>query len=292
MVNEVTSVAPEKVGLIGLGLLGTALAERFLRLGKQLIGFDLDVSRRDHLMSLGGIALDTARDVVGRCRRIVLSLPTSDVVARVLDDIEPVLTAGKIIIDTTTGDPDEISTFGPRLEEKGVSYLDATVGGSSQQVRAGEAIVMVGGPEQSYSDCEDLLSSFTKDRFHVGPCGSGARMKLVMNLVLGLNRAVLGEALAFASSSGVEPVKALDILKSSPAYSRVMDVKGGKMLRQDFTPQARLSQHLKDVRLILRMGARTGARLPLSKLHEDLLAELEARGLGDADNSAVIKAFL
>jgi 3-hydroxyisobutyrate dehydrogenase-like beta-hydroxyacid dehydrogenase len=116
-------------------------------------------------------------------------------------------------------------------------------------------------------------------------------MKLVLNLVLGLNRAVLAEGLCYAAAAGVDPAAALEILKAGPAYSRVMDTKGQKMLAGDFTAEARLSQHLKDVRLILESGARAGASLPLSSVHRALLEKAEAAGFGAADNSAVIKAF-
>ena len=116
-------------------------------------------------------------------------------------------------------------------------------------------------------------------------------MKLVVNLVLGLNRAVLAEGLSFARKTGVSPERALEILKCSAAYSRVMDTKGRKMLRSDFKPQARLSQHLKDVRLILSFGKKFGAKLPLSAQHRKLLELVDTAGGGDLDNSAIIQAF-
>jgi 3-hydroxyisobutyrate dehydrogenase-like beta-hydroxyacid dehydrogenase len=116
-------------------------------------------------------------------------------------------------------------------------------------------------------------------------------MKLVVNLVLGLNRAVLAEGLAFAKANALDPALALEVLQSGAAYSRVMDSKGPKMIAGDFSPEARLSQHHKDVRLILQAAAEHGIQLSLSALHEQLLAELESRGLGDCDNSVVIRAF-
>jgi 3-hydroxyisobutyrate dehydrogenase-like beta-hydroxyacid dehydrogenase len=150
---------------------------------------------------------------------------------------------------------------------------------------------MVGGEPGAFEQCRDLFDSFAGRAFHVGPCGSGARMKLVFNLVLGLNRAVLAEALSFAARYGVDPAAALDVLKAGAAYSKVMDIKGGKMLTGDFTPEARLSQHLKDVRLILSAAEHCGAKVPLSEIHRALLEQAEAAGFGTLDNSAVIKAF-
>ena len=165
------------------------------------------------------------------------------------------------------------------------------MGGSSRQVLAGQAILICGGEPEAIAACEDVFTVCVRQWFHVGPCGPGARMKLVLNLVLGLNRAVLAEGLSYAAASGVDPAAALEILKAGPAYSRVMDTKGRKMLDGDFSVEARLSQHLKDVRPILYTGARSGAALPLSTVHRRLLEDAEAAGFGAADNSAVIRAF-
>ena len=113
-------------------------------------------------------------------------------------------------------------------------------------------------------------------------------MKLVTNLVLGLNRAALAEGLAFGRALGLPGEQTLAILRESMAYSRIMDAKGQKMLRRNFKPQARLSQHLKDVRLMLSAAAVAGARLPLSETHRRLLERAESAGFGHLDNSAII----
>ena len=153
--------------------------------------------------------------------------------------------------------------------------------------RAGELVVTAGGTADDFRRAEPLFRLFAKQWFHVGPWGSGARAKLVVNLVLGLNRAALAEGLAFARLCGLELSAVLEILQSGAAYSRVMDAKGAKMIAADFTPEAKLSQHLKDVRLMLK----SGAALPFSELHERLLSGLADAGFGDEDNSAVIRAF-
>ena len=127
--------------------------------------------------------------------------------------------------------------------------------------------------------------------FHVGLCGSAARMKLISNLVLGLNRAVLAEGLAFAEALGVSPAAALEVMAGSNAYSRAMDVKGRKMVERDFSVQARLSQHLKDVRLMLDAAAAAGLSLPLTETHRRLMEQAEAAGYGEQDNSAIIEVL-
>jgi 3-hydroxyisobutyrate dehydrogenase-like beta-hydroxyacid dehydrogenase len=279
------------VGMVGLGLLGTALAERLLQSGWAVTGFDLDPERRAALARLGGRPAAELRETLAAADRLVLSLPTSQDVEAVLDGLGPSLRAGLVVIDTTTGDPDRTAALGAALAARGVRYLDAAVSGSSEQVRAADAVLLVGGEPADFAACADLFGCFARRWLYAGPWGAGARLKLVVNLVLGLNRAALAEGLAFARACGVSPETALEALRAGAAYSRVMDVKGRKMIAGDFTCQARLSQHLKDVRLILAQGRRAGAYLPLSAVHEQLLERLEAAGLGRADNAAIIRAF-
>jgi 2-hydroxy-3-oxopropionate reductase len=277
------------IGLIGLGLLGSAIAERLIAQGFGLLGFDAVTERHEELRRLGGVPVEHPQDIFDQCDCVLLSLPDSKAVQIVFSKVDP--PRGTLILDTTTGDPDTMQEWGESLREDGVDYCDATVAGSSAEARAGEVVVMIGGELSAVERGRDVLSGFARRVCHVGPCGSGARMKLVVNLVLGLNRLVLAEGLAFADALGLDGLAALDVLKHGPAFSQVMNTKGLKMLRGDFTPVARLSQHLKDVRLILDQGRKHGIDLPVSTLHERLLADLEARGFGNDDNSAIRKAF-
>jgi 3-hydroxyisobutyrate dehydrogenase-like beta-hydroxyacid dehydrogenase len=147
------------------------------------------------------------------------------------------------------------------------------------------------GAEEAFARSRDLLEAFANRVFHVGPVGNSSKMKLATDLVLGLNRAALAEGLAFAASLGLDLEQTLGILRESVAYSRIMDTKGHKMVSGDFRPQARLSEHLKDVRLICELGKELGAQLPLSQAHQALMEQAEAAGLGGLDNSAIIKAL-
>jgi 3-hydroxyisobutyrate dehydrogenase-like beta-hydroxyacid dehydrogenase len=280
-----------RVGLVGLGLLGSALAERMLAGGYDVVGYDVRAERCDSLATAGGRAVDSAELVAEQCETLVLSLPNSRVVAEVLRAMQPQLRAGQCIVDTSTGEPLEVEALAASLAGEGIDYLDATILGSSVQVREGQAIVMVGGTDAAFHASRELLANFGRETFHVGPPGCGSRMKLVVNLVLGLNRAVLAEGLTLAKLLDLDLPTALAILKAGAAYSAVMDTKGEKMLAGDFTVQARLSQHLKDVRLMLAAAERTGTTLPLSEVHRRLLERAEAAGFGDADNSAVLRAF-
>jgi len=282
----------KRVGIIGLGLMGTAMTERLLEHGFHCFVWNRTRTKAEPLLALGAHWTDNP---LADCDRVIISLYTSDIVESVLKHLLDDLRAtqliekvrGKILIDTTTGSPEQSAAMCAHLATLGVHYLDAPVSGSSEQTRRREATIMVGGERNAFDACNDLWHVLGANIYHLGAIGSAAKMKLVSNLALGLNRAALAEALVFARGIGVDPASALEVLRGSMAYSRVMDVKGQKMLTEDFTVQARLSQHLKDVRLILA----SGVTLPLSETHRQLLEQAEAMGLGDKDNSAIIKAI-
>lgn len=278
------------IGLIGVGLVGTALAERWHHAGWTVIGYDIDPTFAARLNDVGGRAEKSVRSVIAAADTIVFSFPTSAISSQVLAENVDAL-AGKILIDTTTGEPNEIASLGEVAMRHDIRFLAATIAGSSAQIRSGEVLVMLGGDATTVTTCEEVFNAFSDRSIHVGSWAAAAQMKLVVNLALGLHRAVLAEALSFARHLGIDPRQALEVLSASPAASCVMATKGEKMLTGDFSPQARLSQHSKDVRLILASGEQTGARLPLSQLHAQLLAEREAAGDGDLDNSAIIRAF-
>lgn len=279
----------DAVGLIGLGLLGSALAARLQAAGYDVVGFDVDASCRKRFASAGGIPVQDSPTVARDCRRILFSLPDSRASRTVIEKLQPHLQPGSIIVDTTTGDPAAMQQMGDELSATGIGYLDATIAGSSTQAREGKGLLLIGGDADVVAQCDDLWKALSSRAIHVGPRGSGARMKLVVNLVLGLNRAALAEGLNFARQLGFDAAQALDVLQQSPAASTVMQTKGPKMVSGDFSPQARLRQHLKDVRLILKQS--DAGTTPLSELHAQLLQSLVDRGFGDEDNSAIIRAF-
>ncbi|MGB1708476.1 MAG: NAD(P)-dependent oxidoreductase [Rubripirellula sp.] len=281
----------KKAGLIGVGLLGSALAYRFSRDGIEVNGFDRNQDALDGLSGTTGLACGSAAEVLRNCDQVVLSLPDSDVVTSLIQQHLGDMREGQIVLDTTTGDPQQAVSIGQSLAEVGVHYLEATVAGSSEQVKAGNVALFLGGDTETVTQAEPLLKSITPRRFHLGPVGNGSRFKLVHNLVLGLHRAVLAEGLVFAEDLGFSSEETLRILRETPAVSGVMDTKGKRMVDRDYEAQARVSQHLKDVRLILSSAARLGSKVPLSKMHESLLEQAEQLGFGEADNSAVIEAY-
>jgi 3-hydroxyisobutyrate dehydrogenase-like beta-hydroxyacid dehydrogenase len=276
------------IGVIGLGLLGTALAERLIAGGYPTVVWNRSPSKADQLIAAGATWSDNP---LLECEIVVICLYTTEVVEEVLGNMKAGLRSGQIIIDTTTGDPAQTSALGSRLAEQGVEYLEAPIAASSEQTRRGEALAMIAGDEQVFAKSREVIESLAPKSFYMGHWGAATKMKLVNNLVLGLNRVALAEGLVFAQAIGMNPAKALAVLQEGNAYSVVMDVKGQKMLSGDFTPQGKLSQHLKDVRLILEEAHRAGIELPLSKTHRDLLVSAEEAGFGEQDNSSIIRAI-
>lgn len=287
-----TAAAKRPVGLIGLGLMGQAFAHRLLAAGFEIIGFDVAPACRQCAKRLGVRLARGNAAVFAACNRVLLSLPTLRETEMVLADARPALRAGQLILDTTTGEPEQAEAIHHRLAAQGVRYLDATLSGNSDQVASGnDVLTMAGGDADAFAASLDLLRALTPRVRHVGPCGSGARMKLVTNLVLGLNRAVLAEGLCFAEQLGFTRRAALEVLLDSKAFSAVMHTKGEKMVNDEFTPQARLSQHLKDVRLMLQAAGAKRFKLPFTTVHRQLLEAAEAAGLGPLDNCALIQVL-
>jgi len=281
-----------RIGIVGLGLVGTAIAERLLGAGFEVFGFDIDSARCAEFAGLGGQVLGGAAEVGGRAERVVLSLPDTDVVLQVVEGKGGILESAEpagCIIDTTTGDPDATAALAQRLGERRIALLDAPFSGSSEQLRSGDVVFMAGGDELAFERCGDIFEALGQKIFYLGASGSGSRAKLASNLVLGLNRLAFAEGLVFAKKLGLDAGGFLELLKVTPAYSAAMDVKGGKMLSGDFAPQARLGQHYKDVSIILKYAELLGQGLPLSKVHAEVLAKAIAAGDGDLDNSAVIR---
>jgi 3-hydroxyisobutyrate dehydrogenase-like beta-hydroxyacid dehydrogenase len=284
----------ETIGLVGIGLVGTALAENLLAAGFDVIGYARREASRANLQRLGGRAAAGLTEVAQTAKRVVLSLPDSDVVDEVVLGANGLLASGtapRLIMDTTTGEPERTEALARTLQTSGVQFVDAPISGSSQQIRQRQGVALVGGEHSAYEACLDLLRAIAERHYYLGPSGAGSRAKLASNLILGLNRLVLAEGLVFAERLGLDLEAFLAMLKTTPAYSRAMDVKGEKMLQGDFTPQSKIAQHHKDLRIILEYAERTRQELPLAHLHKEILELAVASGEGDLDTSAVIQVL-
>ncbi|HEY1228834.1 MAG TPA: NAD(P)-dependent oxidoreductase, partial [Ramlibacter sp.] len=248
------STQPHSIGLVGLGLVGQAIATRLLAAGYAVHGFDLRDEARAALQSLGGTAVSSVRAVGAACPCVLLAVFDTNDVLSVLEQDDGLLApshAVQCVIDCSTGTPEMLQALAARLQARGIALLEAPLSGSSQQIAAGEATQLLGGEADTISRWAPVLDAIARQRVHVGPAGMAARAKLATNLVLGLNRAVLAEGMAFAESQGIAPEAFLSLVLATPARSAAAETKGPLMVSGRFEPQSRIRQHLKDVGLML-----------------------------------------
>ncbi len=286
MPSQLSTEGP--LGIIGLGLLGSALAERLIAAGFELVVHDRAHEKAAPLVTRGARWSDNP---LAECQRVVFCLYTTSDVEEVLQVRDQSLHSGHTLIDATTGSPDATAQLGRRLAARGIDYLESPILASSDQTRRGDGVALVAGREGAFESCRDIFRALVAKAYYVGVWGNAAKTKLVNNLILGLNRAALAEGLCFAEAIGLDPAAALSVLREGNAYSGVMDTKGQKMLTQDFATQARLSQHAKDVRIIIDLARASDRSLPFTTLHLRLLELAEREGLGESDNSAIFQTI-
>jgi 3-hydroxyisobutyrate dehydrogenase-like beta-hydroxyacid dehydrogenase len=277
------------VGVVGFGLVGAAIVARLRAARITVLGYDIDAARRDTLGAAGAVAAPSPNDVFGACDNIVLALDDGGQTSAVVREAIPVLTPGTLIVDCGTGDPDQVVALAVRLAARGVRLIDGPLSGSSQQIREGAGVMMMGGDREACDALEPVLAAIAPRHFLLGPPGSGARARLATNLLLGLNRAALAESLVFAEALGLDLRAFLELARATPAYSRAIDVKGQRMIDGEFAPpQSRIAQHRKDVVRMLGTAKRAGHELPLTTTHAALLDAAIAEGAGDLDIAAII----
>ncbi|MBL8342982.1 MAG: NAD(P)-dependent oxidoreductase [Rubrivivax sp.] len=286
--------APSIVGLVGLGLVGTALSTRLEASGCHLLGFDRDAAARA-AWTAGAPARRTAAAAAAelgqRCEAVVLAVFDTAGAIDVLEGSGSLLEGGltRTVIDTSTGDPAALQALAARLAPRGVQFIEAPLSGSSAQIAEGTATMLLGGEPKAITAHTSLLAALSPRRIHVGGAGMGARAKLATNLVLGLNRAALAEGLVFAERLGITPATFLELVLATPARSDAALTKGERMVRGDFAPHSRVRQHLKDVELMLQAAHAAGQRLPLTDAHARLLRAAVAAGDGELDNAAIVR---
>ena len=179
-----------------------------------------------------------------------------------------------------------------RLRERGIEMLDGTISGTSEMFAEKNAIFMVGGAEAAYRECEPLFRAASKGSFYMGGNGAGANTKLVVNLVLSLNRMALAEGLTLAAKAGLDQAQMLKVLQQSAAASRAMEQKGERMVRRNFLkPASTLKTSYKDSRLILGLGAKLDCPLPMMSLYVQALASEVSKGKTDLDPATIIDFY-
>jgi 3-hydroxyisobutyrate dehydrogenase-like beta-hydroxyacid dehydrogenase len=282
----------QRVGIIGLGLMGMALSERLIDAKVSVIGFDIDAVRCEKLKTSGGVVATSVRELAGQCKIIVVAVYSGQQVEALFDELARDADSAKpIVVCTTTCAPDEIVRVAQRAENAGIPLLEAPISGTSAEVRDGTATALLAGEASAIESANAILNILCPRRRQVGRIGDASRTKLAINLILQTNRAALAEGIAFAEALGLDGHAFLTAASESAAYSRVMDTKAEKMLTRDFRPQSRISQTLKDAELILEEAKRRSLVLPVTSTQASLLRVAIALEGPDSDSAAVIEAI-
>jgi 3-hydroxyisobutyrate dehydrogenase-like beta-hydroxyacid dehydrogenase len=275
------------VGLVGFGLMGEVYAARLIAAGFSVAACDVDPAKAGRMAQIG-VRAATLDAIARDCNPIVLAVFSTDQVEDVVERALLPSGAGKIVICTSTCDPDRIAALGARIDER-LRFLEVPVSGTSAQVRASDGLGLVGGDARTADDAAPVLDALFPRRFHIGKVGDGGRAKLAINLILGLHRLALAEGLVFASRLGLDPAAFLKVALASAAESQVMGTKGPKMIAGDFAPEGRVRQTLKDVHLMLDQAQKLGQQLPLLAINAQVLQACVDHGDGERDNSIVIE---
>lgn len=282
------------VGLVGVGLLGHAVAGRLLGAGHQVVGHDIVPERVEALVALGGKGARSVREVTASAGMVCTLLPSLAAVEQAVLGPDGVLAGLRL-----DGVVVQMSTISPALSERLAreaaartrSFLDCPVSGTSAQVARGDGILMVGGDLELYQRWRPVLESILPRSYHVGAAGQAMLLKLVANLLVALNSAAAAEALTLARKGGLDPARALEVLTASAATSRMLEVRGPLMVRGAFAAQMKLDLFMKDLHLIQDAAGAAGADLPLTDVAERLYAAAMDAGHAGDDLSAVVRVL-
>jgi len=280
-----------RIAIVGVGLLGSAVASRLLAGGFAVSGYD---TRREALKALEPRGLRAAagvKDAVEGADAVFTILPSLDTVEAAI--LGP---AGIVANLTRPGVVIQMSTISPTLTRRlaeaaatgGLGFLDTPMSGTSSMVERGDCTIFAGGDAALVERCRPAFAAIGKRTIHVGPVGSASLAKLATNLLVAVNTAALAEALVLGAKGGLDPQALLDILKDSAGASKMVDVRGPLMVGHRFDPQMKVELFLKDFRLMLEEGQRLGVALPLTSLTQQICTATVAAGRGGEDLAALI----
>lgn len=282
-----------KIGFIGLGVMGRPMAGHLIAAGHEVFLHRVkDVSR--HLVEAGGKALDSAKAVAEVADIVILMLPDTPDVEKVLfgeAGVAEGLAPGKLVIDMSSISPVATKTFASRIAERGAGYIDAPVSGGEVGAKAASLTIMVGASEADFARALPLFQLMGKNITRVGNVGDGQTAKVVNQVIVGLTIEAVAEGLTLAKAAGADPAKVREALMGGFASSRILEVHGERMIAETFDPGFRIRLHRKDIGLAMEAAKSLELYLPNSAGLQQLMNKALADGLGDQDHSALIKVL-
>ncbi len=283
----------ERLGFIGLGTMGGAMAANLARAGFPLTVWNRTAAKAEPLRELGARVAGSRRDVGQASDVVITCLTDSPEVEAVLfedDGLADGLHAGSVLVDCSTISPVRARELAARLAERGVAMVDAPVSGGSEGARNATLTIMVGGDDGDVERVHEVLSAMGRTITHMGPIGSGQIAKAVNQVILCGTYLGVAEGVALALKAGLDAERLVTSLLGGAAGSWVLENRSGRMIDDDYPLGFKLALHRKDLAIALELSRRVGATLPVAALAATLEDGLVAQGYGDDDNSALMRA--
>ena len=282
-----------KVGFVGLGIMGTPMAEHLIKAGHEVFLFSLP-SVPQSLVAAGGIACACGKEVAQKADIIITMVPDTPHVAAALFDANGIaegLSAGKIVVDMSSISPLETKEFARKINALGCEYLDAPVSGGEVGAKNATLSIMVGGSEAAFTTVKPLFELMGKNITLVGGNGDGQTAKVANQIIVALNIEAVGEALLFAAKAGADPAKVREALMGGFASSKILEVHGERMVKRTFNPGFRIELHQKDLNLALSSARQLGLSLPNTATAQELFNSCVAQGGRAWDHSGMVRTL-
>ncbi len=283
------------IGIIGTGLMGSAIAERLIERGFTVYIHNRTKQRSDALVRKGGIRIGNPSELGKKCNYVIISVTDGNAVKEILFGNNGLINSNNnqlSIIDTSTVLPEDSIYCANLMKRKGYAMIQAPIMGGPDATRKGDVISIVSGDKKTIEKCRRILTNFSKKIFYAGHRDGAANyLKLGLNLNIALIAISLSESIIFIKKSKTDPTVFLDILNSTYFKTSLSEVKGPKMIRNNFEPKFFLKNMLKDVQLLNESAKRNNASLSFSSLAEQYFRMAANRGYSELDYTAILKLF-
>jgi 2-hydroxy-3-oxopropionate reductase len=280
-----------KIGFIGVGIMGRHMASHLLEAGYQLVAYDIVADALDVIVSKGAARGASCKDVAARSDLVISMVPDSPDVEKVAlgeDGIVGAARDGLIYVDMSTIAPAVAIGVAQELGAKGVRCLDAPVSGGETGAKNATLSIMVGGAEDLFNEVKPVFEVMGKTITLCGGNGAGQTVKACNQIQVALNFVGMAEAFVLGAKAGVDPAIILQVLSGGYAQTRVMDVRGPKLIQGEFEPGFKSKFHYKDLNIIMETARELNVPLPATAIAHTLFNAMIASGRGDLDHSAVI----
>ena len=279
---------PEKVGFVGLGIMGKPMARNLMQAGYDLVVHNRSRGKPEEL---GAEVVESPREIAERVGVVFTMLPGPPEVREIVAGRGGILegaSEGSLIVDMSTSSPVLARELALSARERGVGMLDAPVSGGDVGAEEGTLSIMAGGSEQDFGRAKSLFEVMGKTIVHVGEVGAGQTVKACNQIVVALVIEAVSEALVLGSKAGVDLAKVIEVLSGGLAGNKVMEVKKQKFVSHDFEPGGKVEFHLKDLGIALEAGKEYRVPLPVTAVVDQMFGALVAKGRSGWDHSAVL----